>query len=385
VIERFVQRGGGVENAAWQVAHELARAGDDVTVVTRHPKRRDARAAQAASEAATRSGLGIEALRVPNRWQPLRVVAFSRAAGRAVARGGYDVVHGFSRTRHQDLYRAGGGSHADYLRLTHARAPATLRRLSPRHRVLLSLEDRVFRDPTQRIQCASSLVADALTGRHGVSPERILLLPNGVDVERFGAPACREAGRRLRRELDPKAARIWLFPASGWRRKGLSTLLEAIARSGDPDLHLWIAGRDDPRPWRRSLAASGLADRVRFLGSRDDLEIVYGAADGMVLPTRYDAFANVTLEAAAAGLPIITTRSNGAAEWLEGDLCVIDDPEDAAALAAAFARFVDPDAGRELGRRARMRARELDWAGHVARLREEYRRIVAARASSGRQ
>ena len=385
MIERFVQGGGGVENAAWQVAHELARAGDDVTIVTRHPKRRDARAAQATREAATRSGLEIELLRVPNRWQPLRVVAFSRAAGRAVARGGFDVVHGFSRTRHQDLYRAGGGSHADYLRQTHARASATLRRLSPRHRVLLSLEDRVFQDATQRIQCASSLVANALTRRHAVAPERILLLPNGVDIERFGADRCLEAGQQLRRELDPQAARIWLFPASGWRRKGLSTLLDAMARRADPDLHLWIAGRDDPRPWRRSIAACGLNDRVRFLGSRDDLEIIYGAVDGMVLPTRYDAFANVTLEAAAAGLPIITTRSNGAAEWLEGDLCVLDDAEDVGALESALARFVEPEAGRVLGRRARARVRELDWAGHVARLRDEYRRIVAARACGNRR
>ena len=385
MIERFVQSGGGVENAAWQVAHELARAGDDVTIVTRHPKRRDARAAQAASEAATRSGLGIEALRVPNRWQPLRVVAFSRAAGRAVARGGYDVVHGFSRTRHQDLYRAGGGSHADYLRLTHARGPAALRRLSPRHRVLLSLEDRVFGDPTQRIQCASSLVADALTGRHGVSPERILLLPNGVDVERFGAPAGLEAGRRMRRGPRSEGRADLALSGLGLASKG--TLHPA--RSDGPRRGSRPASLD--RRSRRSaalaasLAASGLADRVRFLGSRDDLEIVYGAVDGMVLPTRYDAFANVTLEAAAAGLPIITTRSNGAAEWLEGDLCVLDDPDDAGALAAAFARFVDPEAGRALGRRARMRARELDWAGHVARLREEYRRIVAARASSRRR
>lgn len=379
VIERFVQDGGGVENVAWHVAHELARVGDEVTIVTRHPTKRDAAAADTAQAAAAKAGITIESLRVPGRWQPLRVVAFSRAAAQFVGRSRFDVVHSFSRTRHQDLFRAGGGSHADYLHHTHARLPAALRQLSPRHRVLLSIEGRVFRDPKQRIQCASKLVADALTERHGVALERILLLPNGVEVERFDSARAAEKGPALRRRLDEKADRIWLFPASGWRRKGLATLLEAMAQRPDPSLHLWIAGRDDPDPWRRSIAALGLSDRVRFLGSRDDLEVVYHAVDGMVLPTRYDAFANVTLEAAAAGLPIITTRTNGAAEWLEQDVWLLDDSSHPTAIAEALDHFSSATTRGELGQRARERARRFGWAQHVERLRDEYRRIVAAR------
>jgi UDP-glucose:(heptosyl)LPS alpha-1,3-glucosyltransferase len=307
-------------------------------------------------------------------------VAFSHATAKAARQGAFDVVHSFSRTRHQDLYRAGGGSHRDYLRRSHSSAGALLRQLSPRHRVLLSIEGRVFSDPTQRIQCASRLVADALVAEHEVAPERIFLLPNAVDSERYGSATAREAGRRLRAELDEKAERIWLFPASGWRRKGLPVLLEALARVRDPGLRLWIAGRDDPRPWQRIASSLGIEDRIRFLGPRDDLEIVYGAVDGMVLPTRYDAFANVTLEAAACGLPIITTRSNGAAEWLEGGVQLLESANDPAALARAFAPLADVEVRRDLGERARKMARRLDWPQHVSRLRDEYRRIMRARA-----
>jgi UDP-glucose:(heptosyl)LPS alpha-1,3-glucosyltransferase len=316
---------------------------------------------------------------VPRAWQPLRVVAFSHATANAARRGAFDVVHSFSRTRHQDLYRAGGGSHRDYLRRSHSPAGALLREFSPRHRVLLSIEARVFSDPTQHIQCASRLVADALVDDYAVSPERILLLPNAVDSERYGSPTAREAGRRLRAELDEKAERIWLFPASGWHRKGLPILLEALARIRDPGLRLWIAGRDDPRPWQRMAAGLGIEDRIRFLGPRDDLEAVYGAVDGMVLPTRYDAFANVTLEAAASGLAIITTRSNGAAEWLEGGVTLLESANDPDALAQAFAPLADPERRRDLGERARKMARRLDWPQHVSQLRNEYRRIVQSR------
>jgi UDP-glucose:(heptosyl)LPS alpha-1,3-glucosyltransferase len=257
---------------------------------------------------------------------------------------------------------------------------SALRRLSPRHRVLLSIESGVFNDPMQRIQCASRLVANALVTEHGVSPSRILLLPNAVDANRYGSSAALETGRQLRAQLDEKPEQIWLFPASGWRRKGLPLLFEALARMQDPGLHLWIAGRDDERPWRRTAAKFGIVDRIRFLGPRDDLEAVYGAVDGMVLPTRYDAFANVTLEAAASGLPIITTRSNGAAEWLGDDVYVIEDASDPASLAQAFVSLSNAERRRALGQRAQKRARSLDWAQHVSLLREEYRRIADARA-----
>jgi UDP-glucose:(heptosyl)LPS alpha-1,3-glucosyltransferase len=377
VIERFTPTAGGVENVAWQVARELTRVGEEVTVITRHTRSETARGVECRD--ACEPHVTIEKVRVPRAWQPLRVIAFSHAAANAARRGAFDIVHSFSRTRHQDLYRAGGGSHNDYLRRTYSRTGGVLRRFSPRHRVLLSIEARVFGDPTQRIQCASRLVADALVAEHGVSPERILLLPNAVDADRYGAPAAFEAGRRLRARLDEKAERIWLFPASGWHRKGLPVLFEDLAKRHDPGLRLWIAGRDDEGPWRKKAAKLGILDRVRFLGVRDDLDAIYGAVDGMVLPTRYDAFANVTLEAAASGLPIITTRANGAAEWLADEVCMLESANDPLELARAFEPFLDVEWRRTLGERARKKARSLDWAQHVSVLREEYRRIVDAR------
>lgn len=375
VVERFAPDGGGVENVAWQVVHQLDRMGVDVTVLTRSPD------PQLVKD--TQSAPNVQRIRVPTLWQPLRVAAFSRAAARAAQQGSFDVVHSFSRTRHQDLYRAGGGSHREYMRHNYASdSPAArmLRPFTPRHRILLGIEEAVFKDPTQRIQCASKFVAEALTARYGVSPDRILLLPNAVDATRFGTDDALAAGRRLRAEIDEKAERIWLFPASGWKRKGLTTTLEAFARIRDSGLRLWIAGRDDPTAWKRLAASLGIVDRVRFLGQRDDLEAVYGAVDGMVLPTRYDAFANVTLEAAVSGLPIITTVTNGAAEWLGEAVVGLDDGSDPGALAEAIRALSDFDDRRRLGERAQQKARGMDWPGHASALCEEYRRIIRRRA-----
>lgn len=153
-----------------------------------------------------------------------------------------------------------------------------------------------------------------------------------------------------------------------------------MATLDDDGFRLWVAGRDDPRPWRPQIDALGIADRVRFLGERSDLPSVYQAVDGMLLPTRYDPFANVTLEAAAAGLPIITSAANGAAEWFGDDLRILRRAEDSTALAAAIGGFRDSTTRRACGERVRRRARELDWSTHTSALRAEYRRIVETRS-----
>ncbi|MEZ4332917.1 MAG: glycosyltransferase family 4 protein [Myxococcota bacterium] len=374
VVERLAPGTGGVENVAWQVARELVRRGERVSVIAR--------------EAVPCDGLEIVRVRSAGRRSPGRTLSFSRAAAAAVRTGRFDVVHGFSRTRHQDLFRAGGGSHADHLARSHGPLGRTLRRLQPRHASLLALDRAVFADPRQRIQCASRLVADRLITHHGVDATRILLLPNAVDAGRFDRERHAEAAHALRQRLDALAERVWLFAGSGWHRKGLARCFAALTRIRDPRLSLWVAGRDDAAAWRRRARRAGLAERVRFIGPRDDLEVVYAAVDGLVLPTRYDPFANVTFEAAAAGLPIVTSRGNGAAEWLSREACVVvgsdgdasdDDEALGPALADALGRVSDTDLGRRMGEAARREVRRFDWGDHVAALQAEYARIVAAR------
>ncbi len=352
VVERFLPSAGGVENAAWNVAHGLARAGDDVLVVAR-------RAATCA--------LPVRCVAVPSAWQPLRVAAFSRAAARAAPRGSVDCVVSFARTRHQDVYRAGGGSHADYLEGRHAAASARWRRLTPRHAVLLAHERGVFRDATQLVVCGSDLVRRQIRARYGLADARLPLLRNGVDLERFH-PRCRSSRARLREQLGAGSDCVWLFAGSGFPRKGLDTALRALAAGGG-GASLWVAGRDDPRPWRARARALGVGERVRFLGFRADLRDLYAAADALLLPTRYDAFANACLEAAAAGLPVVTSGADGASEVIGDGGAVVPDPEDAAGFARALEALRDPGERARRGEAARATAERFGWEAHVAGLR----------------
>jgi UDP-glucose:(heptosyl)LPS alpha-1,3-glucosyltransferase len=136
-----------------------------------------------------------------------------------------------------------------------------------------------------------------------------------------------------------------LFVAMNYRLKGLAPLLHAVARvpRGKP-FRLAVVGHPKDGRYRRLADRLGVADRVRFLGFRADPKDAYFAADFLAHPTFYDPCSLVALEALACGLPVVTTRYNGAAELLSPpvDGVVVADPHDAAELGAALAAMLDP-------------------------------------------
>ena len=356
VVERLWPGRGGVESAARHLVEELARRNLDVTAVCR------------VAADPIPAGVRVLRLRVPRSWQPLRLLAFSRAAARAT-RNGFDLVHSLARTRHQHVYRAGGGSHAGYMERVYTR-PA-LRRLSPRHRAILAVEEAVFRDPRQIIQCNAPRNAAEIAIRYGVPTERLAMIYNGVDVERF-QPRPREVYRdKLREELGLEGP-VALFVGSGFERKGLDRAITGLADAGSRAT-LLVAGTGNTAVYRRLAERLGVAARVRFLGARADVEALHAAADLFVLPTRYDPFANACLEAMASGLPIATTRENGVADLIEERVngFVLEGN-----FAPAFALLEEPGALAEVGVRARRTALELTWKRHADEVVQLYERIA---------
>jgi UDP-glucose:(heptosyl)LPS alpha-1,3-glucosyltransferase len=365
VIERFEARGGGVEAVAWNVAQGLATGpagGDDVHVF--------ARTIEPAADSA-RGGPEVHRLPVGAGWQPRRVWNFSRAAADATSDAGFDIVQTFSRTRHQDIFRAGGGCHAAYMERAYAPLGRTLRRVSPRHALALAIERSVFADERQLILCNSEMVREEIAERHGVSDSRLAVLVNGVDTKRFQPRV--ETGADLERDAHPDARRVWLLVGNGFERKGVETALRALSLRPADEV-LWIAGGDTTGPWKARAEALGIGQQVRFLGRRADVEKLYASADALVLPTRYDAFANVCLEAAAAGLPVVTSASNGAATWLEDGGLVVSDPTDAEGFADALDRLANDHARAQMGAAARARAETRSWPHYITALRALYER-----------
>ena len=151
-----------------------------------------------------------------------------------------------------------------------------------------------------------------------MAPEKIRVIYNGVDRERFSPDRLRHKPPAAIVELglEPGIPTI-LFVGSGFKRKGLHFLIAALPRMQRRDSRLLVVGHGRTSPYERLAAKLGVAQRVRFLGPQPAVERFYAAGRVLALPTIYDPCSNVVLEALAGGLPVVTTAANGASEFIQ--------------------------------------------------------------------
>jgi glycosyltransferase involved in cell wall biosynthesis len=196
----------------------------------------------------------------------------------------------------------------------------------------------------------------------GWPADRAHYLPNFVDATP-GEPAPREALGA------PADAPLALALGRLHESKAFDVLLAAVALV--PLLHLWLAGAGDlAAALKRQARALGIADRVRFLGWREDVAGLLAAADMVVVPSRREPLGNVVIEAWAAGRPVIAAASVGPRALIaDGDNGLLVPVDDASALAAALARAAADGALR----------RRLAAAGRAAYEAEFTERAVVAR------
>ncbi len=203
--------------------------------------------------------------------------------------------------------------------------------------------------------------------------------PNGVDLDRFRPrPSARE---QLRAEQHVQDATVALFVGGDWDRKGLGLALEALARlkAGGSKIRLWVVGRGDRARFEELARTLQVSSDLQFFGQRADTERFYSAADVFVLPTSYEAFSLVTLEAAASGLPVIMPAINGASELVGDDEAGLLVERTVDSVVAALARIVDDaDLRSRLGREARRRATRYAWDDTTRAVTELYALLLGS-------
>lgn len=269
-----------------------------------------------------------------------RMWAFARAVERRVTHADYDLIFGLGKTWSHDVVRLGGGSHQAYLELALSASPpgvkAAIGRHRLKHKVALLIEERALRPGSfGKVIVNSEMIGRDAMRRHGVPEDAIEVIFNGVELERFHPGHRQAAGAELRRSLGlTDEHRVVLYLGTGYARKGLDVLIDAFPAllRERPAARLVVVGYDSAQAAYEARARRlGISEQTRFLGGRRDPEVCYGAADLYVLPTRYDPFANSTLEALACGLPVITTATNGASELMDpgvqGTVLSACDPE----------------------------------------------------------
>ena len=368
VIQEF-SHDGGAETVAWELQRAWERAGIDSTVI-----------ASTVAEGCSTSAIETVAPwlgRVPTR-------GVLRHFGRLLVVPGFTLAATWALRRHRDaVVLSHGDALAGDVVIIHAVNAASLQSkreeghwlwtLNPMH-LWVALRDRhMIRGLRYRTFVAlSERVKTELQELFGVPGSRIRIIPNGVPLDRFKHDPA--AGVAVRAELGiPAAAKVLLFCGHEFDRKGLTHIAAAMDRL-PPDTWLLVVGEDGAGPYRA--AAGQSVDRVLFLGARRDMPALYSASDAFVLPTAYESFSLVCMEAMACGVPIFATMVGGIENYLVDGVNGHAIPRDAAAIAEILRPVLaDPAALQRLGQGAAETAQRFGWDGIAAQYTDLLRSV----------
>jgi UDP-glucose:(heptosyl)LPS alpha-1,3-glucosyltransferase len=318
--------------------------------------------------------LRIVSLPICHRPSCLGILHFDKACHDYIQRHPTPIVFSLDRNRFQTHLRAGNGVHAAYLKKREAGLVKKLSfSLNPLHQTLLSLEKRAFEHPKLKLLFTNSfMVKREILEHYRTREEKIAVVHNGVEWERMGTPFSlwQEGRAQMFKEkgLDPTAFQF-LFIGHNFLRKGLEKLLYALAFMKKEHFQLSVVGKEKNLPFFVSLSQKlGLSSQVFFLGQQDNSLPFYQMADALVVPSLYDPFANVTLEALAMGLFVLSSLHNGGHEILSPEKgALIPDLNDPSLFAAELKKILHKRKTQESASLIRESVAHLDFS-HQLRL-----------------
>lgn len=362
LIHKRLDLSGGTERDLLQTAEGLQARGHEVHLFC--------------SEYGIPPPNGIVAHRVPvvPLGRTLRLWSFDWLGRRAIDEANCDVAIGFGRLQRQDILRCGGGTHRGFL--YHLGREGGARRrfwqtISIYHRSVLAIERRQYKATGARtIVAVSEQVKRDILANYSVPSGKIVVLYNGVDLQRFHPAKRAEVRDQVRNRWNiPLDAPLVLFVGSGFRRKGLDSLIAAWNSAGFERVFLLVVGGDARRQGYQSRAEVVAPGRIVFTGRQEDVENYYAAADVVALPSLQEAFGNVVLEALASGVPVLVSRNVGASEVIRGALTAgIVDSMTIAALEEKLLFLLEKSCHSNWGREARILAEQYSWDNYFAGL-----------------
>jgi glycosyltransferase involved in cell wall biosynthesis len=244
----------------------------------------------------------------------------------------------------------------------------------------VGLEHRAYR--TGRVRMLTALAPGGRRELERLHPGiPVVVTPHVLDGTRFHPHAGSRA--EVRRSLGAEDGDVVACFVNNdfWEHKGLAIALRsfAAARREAPALaQLWVVGVGPVERYRAIAREHGVAERVRFLGWRDDIERVYRGADILVHPATYETFSLAVYESAASGIPVVATRVNGVEDLLaDGTAGFLVERTDAA-FTSALARLAnDPELRHRMGEAGRRQAIAFGPELFTERVFEAYRELLS--------
>ncbi|HLC17208.1 MAG TPA: glycosyltransferase family 4 protein [Thermodesulfovibrionia bacterium] len=315
-----------------------------------------------------------------------RVTGFVSHTRPMVQAQDFDIVYSLTQYYPVHVLRVGGGVHKHWMTL---RFPGSVHRffrylLSPVNLAHLYLELKMYNPKNyQKIITNSNLCKSHVSLYYHVPATSIEVIYTGVDHRIFN-PGIREQHRKSQRGvlgLSEEDIGL-LFVSNNWKRKGMESILLALALLGKDAgcFKLIGVGKGKKRHFVSMAKKLGLYSQIRFLEPTREIERYYAAADVFVLPTQYDPFSNACLEAMSCGLPVITSRCNGASEIIEHrkNGFIMEHADNVKSLAFYLTCLLDHGARESIGLQAAESVRHLTVERNMDETLNVFKGIMAS-------
>lgn len=329
---------------------------------------------------------------VINKTGPLKSISFSITSAvmlyinKLIGRK-FDVIHSLNRTLYKtDVVSCCGCDRAG-LEIAEELAKKDIhlysRKFIRKYRLVLPVLEYNFKSGYYSSMIAtSSKIKRELINYYSIPPEKINVIPRGVDSERFKPPdsALHKNKTREKHAISEKQF-VFLFVGTPFISKGLLQLIKAFSLIEDDSAVLLCIG-NDPKGYKIASQWIGnntvAGSRILFVKPVRKIEHYYGAADALIHPSYYDAFGLVIIEAMASGLPVIASKECGAVDIIKNgeNSIILKDVTDEKELSKEMSLLMkNPDYRKCLGENARKTAINYSWDKICPRISDVYEEI----------
>lgn len=305
--------------------------------------------------------IAVERLAVSGFTNHSRNRAFSMALQKKLKNEQADLVVGFNKMPHLDVYYAADTCFK--AKLMQERIPQL--RFLPRYRQYLHDEKAVFDAASQtKILAIAQRSVDEYEQYYAGAAQRCTVLPPGINPDRRAGSDAYELRKKFRQAWSlSDEEKLVLLIGSGFRTKGVDRAIRALAALPENLLQrtrMMVIGQDRPDAFLRLAAQLSVEKRIQFLSGRDDVPQFLLGADVLLHPAYRENTGTVLLEAAVAGLPVLTTAVCGYSHYIRAHECgiVIDEPYSQTALNNALTTMLQDD------------KRRAEWQSNALRMAE---------------
>jgi UDP-glucose:(heptosyl)LPS alpha-1,3-glucosyltransferase len=248
-------------------------------------------------------------------------------------------------------------------------------------RLAVFVEGLIFgRNSSKALIVVSQSMKREFIRHYGNAAENIIVIPNGVDLKTF-TPANRPLYRDGIRQKHgiSRSELLLIFAGGDWERKGVPSIIEALSLLPRLDVKLVISGSGDEKFYGQLAELKLVRERMTFVSGKANIWEYYAASDIFVFPTIYEPFGLVIVEAMASGLPVITSRSAGASDFITDgvDGLLLSDPGDINDLAAKIELLLsNAELRKTMGERARKTTEKLSWERVAEKTVEVYNGVL---------